>query len=70
MRIHIGGTDITELLSTHDGEYCQLEFEIKSKRLKTACGGVIQVIAEVPETPYNPLTDTDCGTDAMIGRGK
>ena len=69
MLIHIGGTDITELLSAHDGEHCRLEFEIKSKRLKTACGGVIQAM-RTPETPYNPLADMDCGTDAMIGRGK
>jgi hypothetical protein len=68
MRIHVGGTDITELLSAHDGEYCSLEFTIKSKRLKTACGGVIQMMAD--DVPCNPATDMDCGTDAMIGRGK
>jgi hypothetical protein len=68
MLIRIGGTDITELLSAHEGEYCRLEFEIKSKRLKTACGGVIQVIPD--DVPRNTLTDTDCGTDAMTGRGK
>ena len=68
MKILIGETNISTILSKYEGEYCRLELEIKNKKYKFACGGRVRVIPD--ETPYNPLTDMDCGTDAMIGRIK
>jgi hypothetical protein len=65
MNVLISGTDITESLSKYQGEYCRLEYQIDGKKHKFACGGTIQVIPD--EMPYNPLTNSDCGTDSMLG---
>ena len=64
MKVLIGEVNIAETLSTHKGEYCHLEFQTEGYEF--ACGGEIHVIPD--ETPYNPLTDMDCGTDAMINK--
>ncbi|MFA5208322.1 MAG: hypothetical protein WC428_06795 [Candidatus Paceibacterota bacterium] len=68
MKLTIGKTNIVDMLSKHNGEYCRLEFKIDSKKYIASCGGVINATHD--NVPYNPLTDMDCGTDAMIGRVK
>jgi hypothetical protein len=68
MKLTIGETDVIEMLSAYKGEYCRLEFKIDNKKYIASCGGVINTVPD--DVPYNPLTDMDCGTDAMIGRGK
>ena len=64
MKIIMNGIDITQKLAEHAGEHVAIELIDGKKRI--CWGGVIEV--ESDAVPYNPLMDTDCGTDAMIGR--
>jgi len=42
-----------------------LEKLLSGKEVKQCCG----IIQTTPDRiPYNPLSDNDCGTDAVIGR--
>jgi len=68
MKVLISETDIAQKLSQFEGERVVVEISCNDRKKYLMYGGMVEVIHETP--PYNSLTDMDCGTDALLGRGK
>ena len=70
MKPIINGQDINDVLMTFIGDHVRIEIKSHNREhIHVICGTVTAEMEHI-DVPYNPLMDTDCGTDAMIGRGK
>jgi hypothetical protein len=70
MKVTINGKDINDTLAEFQDDHVRLEIKSHNREHIHLIVGMVRVEKEHIDVPYNPLTDMDCGTDAMIGRGK
>ena len=68
MKVSINGKDASDILKDFQGERVRIEIKSFDREHIVVMAGTVKSETERIEPPYNPLTDMDCGTDAMIGR--
>ena len=68
MKVLINGKDIKDTLSKFQDDHVTIEIKSNNREHTCMIGGVVRIENEHIDVPYNPLTDTDCGTDAMMAK--
>lgn len=66
MKVLINGKNINETLAEFQDDYVTIEIKSNNREHICMIGGVVRVENEHIDVPYNPLTDMDSGTDAII----
>jgi hypothetical protein len=69
-KVTINGKNINDILETYQDKYVTIDISPHDGKIKHKIGGTVRVEKEFIDVPYNPLTDMDCGTDAMINKGE
>ncbi|MDD5064955.1 MAG: hypothetical protein PHQ35_09410 [Phycisphaerae bacterium] len=68
MIVLINGKDVNDTLEQFKDDHVRLEIKSHSREHIHVIVGTVRVENEHMDIPYNPLTDMDCGTDAMINK--
>ena len=68
MKIKINGKDINDTLAEFANDNVKLEIKSHNREHIHLMVGTVRVENEHIDVPYNPLTDMDCGKDAVINK--